>query len=123
MRRKSQAEWAQMIESERDAWRKACGHVPHHHEHRYRGGVPSLRLRRLQIAHEARARQVGVPWDFVDLRRVWAKTNGCCGICHQPVSIDDFTVDHIVPYERGGAHILSNLQAAHRSCNSSKGNR
>lgn len=112
-----------MIASEIDARNRAKGYWTGHHEHRYRGGVPPRRLRRMQIAHEVRARQAGVPWDFVDLRLVYAKTDGRCGICRQPVSLDVFTIDHILPMTRGGPHLLDNLQPAHRSCNSKKGNR
>lgn len=32
------------------------------------------------------------------------------------------TIDHIIPLTKGGEHAWSNVQLAHRSCNSSKGN-
>lgn len=101
----------------------AQGEALTHREHRYRGGPPSLRLRRLQAAHEVRARKANVSWDFVDLRIVYKKSKGLCGICAQPVDEATFTIDHIVPMSKGGAHLIENLQAAHRSCNSRKGNR
>lgn len=100
----------------------AVGQVTHR-EHRYKGGLPPLRLRRLQAAHETRARKAGVDWDFVDLRHVYAKTQGICGICSSPVEFDNFTVDHIVPMSKGGPHLLSNLQPAHGGCNSRKRDR
>lgn len=31
-----------------------------YHEHRYRGGPPPLRVKRMQLAHEVRARAAGV---------------------------------------------------------------
>lgn len=112
-----------MIRSEIEKAIIANGYRVIHREHKYRGGLPSLRLRRLQAAHEVRARTAGVPWDFIDLRRVYEKGNGCCGICGKPVEIETFTVDHIVPMSKGGPHLLDNLQPAHFSCNSQKGDR
>jgi len=92
-------------------------------EHRYRGGPPPMRLRTMQMAHEGRARREGVPYEQVDLRLVYTKTAGRCGICGNAVEFETFTVDHVVPMSRGGHHVFSNLQPAHRSCNSQKGNR
>ena len=50
-----------------------------------------------------------------------------CGICGEPIDYSlpyldpmSYVVDHIVPVVKGGADELSNKQAAHRSCNSTK---
>jgi hypothetical protein len=43
----------------------------------------------------------------------------CCSICDNPL-LDEITIDHIIPVDEGGETILSNLQPAHRGCNSSK---
>lgn len=115
--------WEGMIQSEIEAVIVARGGRVVHREHKYSGGLPPLRLRRLQAAHEVRARQAGVPWDFVDLRLVFAKGDGLCGICGLPVEFAKFTVDHVVPMSKGGAHVLANLQPAHFACNSKKGDR
>lgn len=92
-------------------------------EHKYVGGPPTRRLRRMQLAHEVRARNAGVHWEMVDLRVVYKAHDGVCGICRQHVPLHITTFDHIVPLSKGGPHILSNLQPAHKSCNSSKGDR
>jgi len=42
----------------------------------------------------------------------------CC-ICGS-LLLDEITIDHIVPVDEGGETVLSNLQPAHRGCNSSK---
>jgi 5-methylcytosine-specific restriction endonuclease McrA len=39
------------------------------------------------------------------------------------VPFDVFTVDHIIPLSKGGAHAVANLQLAHLACNIRKGNR
>jgi len=35
-------------------------------------------------------------------------------------SLDDSTVDHVVPYSKGGKTTPDNAQLAHRGCNASK---
>jgi 5-methylcytosine-specific restriction endonuclease McrA len=75
----------------------------------------------MQLNHEVRARKLGLAYDLIDLRTVYAHHKGLCGICHQPVSIDTFTIDHIVPVSRGGPHLFENLQPAHLACNVKKG--
>ncbi len=115
-----------MIQSEREALNEAedgPSLAPHFIHHVYKGGPPPFRLRRMQYLQEGRARRLGIPWDTVDLRHVYAKTGGMCGICRQPVGIDEFAVDHIIPTSRGGPHVLENLQPVHQGCNSRKGNR
>ena len=91
--------------------------------HRFIGGPPPRRIYKMQLAHERRARTSGVPWEMVDFRRVYAAAGGVCGICQQPVALDVFTIDHVVPLSKGGVHKFENLQLAHRACNSRKGNR
>lgn len=53
-----------------------------------------------------------------------------CGICGQPIDYTlpyldplSFVVDHIVPIDAGGADVLANKQASHRTCNRTKGKR
>ena len=45
-----------------------------------------------------------------------------CGICSEPMGAD-ISVDHIYPVSLGGGNELANLQAVHRSCNTSKNNK
>jgi 5-methylcytosine-specific restriction endonuclease McrA len=43
--------------------------------------------------------------------------------CGEPLSWEDFTLDHIDPHSKGGRSRLENAALMCRSCNSSKGNR
>lgn len=44
-----------------------------------------------------------------------------CRICNKPIeTFSDCSADHIVPYSKGGKTTLSNMQLAHKSCNSKK---
>ena len=46
-----------------------------------------------------------------------------CAKCMKPVTWDDFTVDHIEPFSKGGRTQLDNAAIMHWSCNSECGNR
>jgi 5-methylcytosine-specific restriction endonuclease McrA len=46
-----------------------------------------------------------------------------CSVCKQPLTWEDFTVDHIDPYSKGGRTELENAALMCRKHNSSKGNR
>jgi 5-methylcytosine-specific restriction endonuclease McrA len=68
-----------------------------------------------------RAAKAGVIIENVNTNNIYERDKGICGICGNLIERDKATLDHIVPLSRGGPHIASNLQIAHRSCNSSKG--
>lgn len=60
-------------------------------------------------------------------RRKIARGRPPCHLCHEPIDYDadwlhplSFTIDHIIPLNRGGADVLENLAAAHRKCNRAK---
>jgi hypothetical protein len=46
-----------------------------------------------------------------------------CAACGKPLNWDDFTVDHVRAWARGGNTSLRNAQLMHRECNSRKGAR
>lgn len=64
----------------------------------------------------------------VDLA-VWAKSGGRCWYCgkqcHLPPAplMERMTIDHMVPFRKGGSHGVDNLVPACFSCNSVKRNR
>lgn len=61
----------------------------------------------------------------VEQRRILWNTSEerLCSRCDKPVTWSDFTVDHILPFSKGGETKLRNAAIMHRSCNSAKGNR
>lgn len=61
----------------------------------------------------------------VEQRRLLWNTSAArkCSICGKPMTWEDFSIDHISPYSKGGRTKIENAALAHRSCNSKKGNR
>lgn len=49
--------------------------------------------------------------------QVYEKSMGRCEICGKHLTIDDFTVDHIVPLAKGGTNSIENLQCTCDICN------
>lgn len=56
----------------------------------------------------------------VDLKAVYERDKGRCGICLKKMVLRGATLDHILPLAKGGEHSYRNIQLAHRSCNSRK---
>ena len=50
-------------------------------------------------------------------KMVYAKRGGICAICGQPLSVNNFNIDHWKPINQGGTNELENLRATHKSCN------
>lgn len=76
-------------------------------------------------ARERRLR--GVVVEQYDRNSIFARDNWVCQLCQEPINpflyrLDRMsaTIDHIIPLDRGGDDAPHNVQAAHRSCNSSK---
>jgi 5-methylcytosine-specific restriction endonuclease McrA len=76
-----------------------------------------------EIENRRRARLLAAFVAPVDPDAIWGRHGGTCQICGKPVKRSEATNDHIVPLARGGTHEPSNVQLAHGSCNSRKGDR
>lgn len=73
----------------------------------------------------------------INLKELFERDNGICGICGKPCDWSDYTiqdgaivvgydypsVDHIIPLNKGGSHTWDNVQLAHKYCNSYKSDR
>ena len=70
----------------------------------------------LEIKRRYRVSKYGVPVDRIDADRIEARMayfGNKCWICGGPFE----HIDHVKPLSAGGAHMLSNLRPACRSCN------
>lgn len=56
------------------------------------------------------------------LRRLMKKGKHRCALCGLGIDMASASLDHIVPKSRGGRNEIFNLRAAHKKCNSSRGN-
>lgn len=59
---------------------------------------------------------------YMDRERLAEAQDGLCGICgHElPEVLHRATIDHVIPYSRGGADEMGNFLAVHRECNIAK---
>lgn len=83
------------------------------------------RIARPEVHREAEARRRAqkryTEVEKIDFVEVIRSAGGKCGICGEPLDLFGTEIDHIIPLARGGAHVRSNVQAAHASCNRAKG--
>ncbi|HSS09404.1 MAG TPA: HNH endonuclease [Acidimicrobiales bacterium] len=89
----------------------------------------------LRIAHRSydQSRSAQLRAAFVTSYRhadIYERDGYVCQLCGEPIDMlvrspnpRSPTIDHIIPLRRGGTDEPGNVQAAHRSCNSSKGRR
>lgn len=48
---------------------------------------------------------------------IYKRDNGICQICGKPLDVDNFTIDHIVPLNRGGVNNINNYRCVCSRCN------
>lgn len=80
--------------------------------------------------HNARATAewYGVEYEDFDKLEIFERDGWSCGICGGGIpkelnypDPESASIDHIVPWSRGGSHTRANTQAAHLRCNQQKG--
>lgn len=83
-----------------------------------------------QVRHSRRARMRNAQIEDVDSLVIAQRDKYKCHICRKRVNMnlehnDKYspTMDHLIPISLGGDHTYANIRLAHRTCNSSKGNR
>lgn len=80
--------------------------------------------------HRRRARRRGVACERISHTAVFIRDNWTCGICGKRVDRSakapdplSPSIDHVIPFAKGGSHTYGNVQCAHFGCNSIKGAR
>lgn len=94
---------------------------------RAKGVRPAIRYtpeqRRMVKREEAQRRNARIKAKFVENVKgdvLFARDNGICGICSNPVDPARWEIDHVVPISRGGEHSYANTQVSHPTCNRRK---
>jgi hypothetical protein len=75
-----------------------------------------------------RVARAGLPVERYAAAEVFARDEWTCQLCGEAIDRDavprsrgSASIDHILPVSMGGADVMSNVQAAHLSCNVAKG--
>lgn len=97
------------------------------HREGHAKGVPAYNRPRFP---KERAEYYGVSYEPIEPEQVFERDGWVCGICHHPVSKalnypdpNCASLDHIIPWTAGGAHLLDNVQCSHLVCNLRKGSK
>jgi 5-methylcytosine-specific restriction endonuclease McrA len=87
----------------------------------YKKQSPKIMDAQRASVQKRRATLVGAYVEPVYMSVVVKRDQGICGICKKRVMAAERSIDHIIPLARGGLHRMSNVQLAHRVCNTRKG--
>ena len=52
--------------------------------------------------------------------KIFEKSFGVCYLCNESLTIEEFTIDHVIPLSKGGTNRQKNLRATHEKCNYDK---
>lgn len=61
-------------------------------------------------------------YSFRTKRKIYRQANGHCAYCGKHVSHTKATLDHILPFSKGGRYHQENLRLSCQACNNLKGN-
>lgn len=91
---------------------------------------PSEAERNRHKCRKRRAMKQGLPSESYTLGEIAVRDEFRCGICGSTVDLtlsgsdpEGPTIDHVIPISGGGPDLRSNIQLAHRVCNTAKGAR
>jgi 5-methylcytosine-specific restriction endonuclease McrA len=80
-----------------------------------------------EAEHRRRARKMGGGSERIDRLAVWERDRGHCWICERRIDAEltfphplSPSIDHVIPLNRGGGHVMSNVAMSHLRCNISK---
>lgn len=94
------------------------------HKDQTRQSVRDWRSRNPDRAYEQqarrRARLVGATSEPIDREVIVLRDNSTCYLCGRILTLDEITIDHVMPLARGGSHTMDNLRVACGPCNSAK---
>jgi len=88
--------------------------------------IDIVRRRALRLNSGARRRGVLGSVRAAELAHILERSRDAdgrwrCALCHEAVTLNDLSFDHVVALADGGEHAAHNLVPAHRKCNEIKG--
>lgn len=100
-------------------------------EARLRAAATAWKASNREVANEAehrrRARKTGNGSERIDRLAVWERDRGHCWICERSIDPElafphplSPSLDHVIPLNRGGGHLMDNVAMSHLRCNISK---
>jgi 5-methylcytosine-specific restriction endonuclease McrA len=108
----------------------ACGTVCPPGRRKLCGSRRCTNLANRDSRNKRRAIERGVATERYTRTEIADQHDWTCALCGDEIPKDlhyldplALTIDHITPLTRGGDDLRSNVQPAHRRCNTSKGNR
>ena len=72
-----------------------------------------------EARRRARKKNNGV--ERIDVTAVYERDGGRCHICGESVPFEAMSLDHVIPFARGGGHLFDNVRVSHLLCNIRKG--
>ena len=82
------------------------------------------RKSKLSVRQQQRAKNLGVKWHSdITLAGVYKKDHGICYLCHLFVPAKQASMEHVIPFAKGGTHTHDNIRLSHLKCNLRKGDR
>ena len=88
---------------------------------KWKANNPDKLKAQYQRKHIKRRARIGTIIERINYDAIYERDKGLCQLCGDPVVREKMTLDHIIPLAKGGIHSQSNVQLAHRGCNSKKG--
>ncbi|MGY1773512.1 HNH endonuclease [Blastococcus sp. SYSU D00813] len=108
-------------------WRTRSRDTMRAQERAWRAANPEAARAKVQ---RRRALKLAAFVEDIDVKALWERDGGLCGICDEPIELElrwpdpmCLTVDHVIALADGGLHEPANAQPAHMRCNARKGAR
>lgn len=74
--------------------------------------------------HIKKAKRLGVEYEHIDILEIFERDNWVCTICNEKIDKHLYypnpmsaSLDHKIPFSRGGTHTRGNVRATHLRCN------
>lgn len=92
--------------------------------------IPKFKSVVSDIQHIRKAKKLHVEYEHIDPLEIFEKDNWICAVCGKKIDKYSYypnpmsaSLDHIIPFSKGGTHTRGNVRATHLRCNIVRGNK